>query len=202
MSAPDYKLPAAGSFTENLRQLNGYTEGDLAEWLFLPGMRFREYQSWWQPGRLRTSPHEGIDILVYRDANGGKKQLAAATKIPPLLAGIVVLRTMDFLGETAILAHDFYDRDDRQLHTFYAHLQPNNAPASRRTMTADSQIGTIALPTRPAPTCPPHLHLSLAWVDKSHPIQDFRWDKFSTSATFEPGDPFTLLGSTVGALKG
>ena len=117
----------------------------------------------------------------------------APTKIPPLLAGIAILRTTDFLGETVILAHDLYDQADRQLHTFYAHLQPTGAPTRGIIMTPNSLIGTIAAPTNPMPACPPHLHLSLAWVDKSHPIQDFRWDEFRTSATFKPGDPSTLL---------
>ena len=192
MPANDPNLPAS-TFTETFRQLNGYTGTDLAEWLFLPGMRFGEKEKWWKSGSFRASPHEGLDILTFLDGFGGEQQLSAAARVPPLLSGIVVSKTKDFLGETVILAHDFYDQADRRLHTFYAHLQPAEAPEITSKITHDSLLGNIAWPRQSNTGCPPHLHLSLAWVDKSMSIQDFAWDRFRASETFRPGDPLALI---------
>lgn len=186
------KLPT-GRFTRELRRLNGYTKGELREWRFDPGMKFGESDKWWQPGTTRARPHEGLDLLFFLDARGERHLLPPGTAIPPLLDGIEVARIADFLGETVILAHDFLDEAGRRLHTFYAHLQPTGTPANGKTMGADHQLGKIAAPAKTPITCPPHLHLSLAWLDKSYPIQDFHWGGFRASETFRPGDPLALL---------
>lgn len=192
MPRPSLKKLEPGHFTRELRRLNGYTKEELREWRFEPGMKFGESEKWWQPGTTRARPHEGLDLLIFPDASGEEHLLPPGTAIPPLLGGCEVARIADFLGETVILAHDFLDEAGRRLHTFYAHLQPVTAPASGAIMAATCQIGKIAAPTR-TPTCPPHLHLSLAWVDKTYPIQDFRWGGFCASETFSPGDPLALL---------
>lgn len=199
MPAPGPKLPAS-AFTENFRQLNGYTKTALVEWLFLPGMKFGECEKWWQPGSCRKTPHEGLDLLAYRDGNGGEQRLSAATRIPPLLRGVLIGRCKDFLGETVILAHDFYDPSGRRLHTFYGHLHPAETPETTAIITPDSPLGNIAWPGKSNTGCPPHLHLSLAWVDQSLPMQDFSWDKFCASETFRPGDPLPLVSGNSGRI--
>jgi len=161
----------------------------------MPGMKFGDTDKWWQPGTTRENPHEGLDLLIFLDGSGKRHHLPPGTAIPLLLGGTEVARIADFMGETVILAHDFLDDAGRRLHTFYAHLQPTGAPASGATMAAGSQIGKIATPAKTTLACPPHLHLSLAWVDKSYPIQDFRWADFWTPETFKPADPLALLGA-------
>lgn len=183
-----------GHFTRNLRRLNGYTEGELREWLLEPGMKFTDTDKWWHPGTARDRPHEGLDLLIFLDGAGKRHHLPPGATIPPLLNGTEMARIPDYLGETVILAHDFLDDAGRRLHTFYAHLQPTGAPASTTGMVTTSRVGKIAVPTKKTYACPPHLHLSLAWVDKSYSIQDFRWDNFCASETFRSGDPLLLLG--------
>jgi hypothetical protein len=186
-----------GHFTRELRRLNGYTKDELREWLFEPGMKFAETNKWWQPEAGRDKPHEGLDLLIFLDGRRGRHLLPSGTIIPPLLNGTEVARIADFMGETVILAHDFLDDAGRRLHTFYAHLQPSSAPTSTATIPTSSRIGKIAAQTKKPRACPPHLHLSLAWVDKSYPIQNFRWDNFCVSESFSPGDPLALLGCGV-----
>lgn len=179
-------------FTRELRRLNSYTEEELREWLLLPGMKFGDTEKWWQPGATREKPHEGVDLLLFLDASGKRHHLPPGTAIPPLLRGTEVARIADFLGETVILAHDTLDDGGRRLHTFYGHLQPTGEPASGKIMAADGSLGKIAAAQKATTTCPPHLHLSLAWIDESYPIQDFRWADFCASDTFRPGDPLGL----------
>lgn len=181
-------------FLRELMRLNGYPECGLLEWLFLPGMKFGDTAKWWETGGTRTRAHEGLDLLFFLDARGERHLLPPGTAIPPLLKGVEVARIPDFMGETIILTHDRWDEAGRRLHTFYAHLQPAGIPVEGKTMAAGSAIGKIAAPAKTTITCPPHLHLSLAWVDKSYPIQDFRWAGFCASKTFSPGDPLALLG--------
>lgn len=185
-----------GHFTRELRRLNSYTEGELREWLFEPGMKFADTDKWWQPGTARKKPHEGLDLLIFMDGREGRHLLPPGTAIPPLLSGTWVARIPDFMGETIILAHNFHDKAGRRLHTFYAHLQPTTAPTTGKIMETGSQIGKIGVAGRTTTTCPPHLHLSLAWVDASYPIQDFRWDDFCATENFKPGDPLALISQT------
>jgi len=187
------QLGAESAFTENLRRLNGYSKDTLAEWWLLPGMRFGESEKWWKPRSLRATPHEGLDLLFFRDREGESQRLPVGTIIPPLLSGIVVGRCPDFLGETIILAHDFYDQSGRRLHTFYAHLNTPQPPQISAPLSRELPIGEIASPGKDASPCPPHLHLSLAWVDKSIPLRDFSWERFSAAETFRPDDPLLLL---------
>jgi murein DD-endopeptidase MepM/ murein hydrolase activator NlpD len=185
--------PQPDHFTRELRRLNGYTEEELREWLLMPGMKFGDTEKWWQPGATRDKPHEGVDLLIFLDGSGKRHLLPPGTAIPPLLRGTEVARIPDFMGETVILAHDTLVDGGRRLHTFYGHLQPSNAPASGKIMAADSPLGKIGTALKTTTTCPPHLHLSLAWIDESYPIQNFRWGGFCASATFKPGDPLAFM---------
>lgn len=185
------------SFLRDLLRLNDYPESGVWEWLFLPGMKFGDTAKWWGTGGTRERPHEGLDLLFLLDERGNRHLLPPGTAIPPLLSGIAVARLPDFLGETVILAHDLLDRTGRRLHTFYAHLQPAAGPASGTSVATTSPVGIIATPAGKPSTCPPHLHLSLAWVDSSFSIQDFRWTQFCASEIFRPDDPLILLGRKI-----
>lgn len=193
MSLRTDKKLLQSEFTRELRRLNDYSKGRLQKWLFEPGMRFGDTDKWWQPGTTRARPHEGLDLLVFLDKRGDKHFLPAGTAIPPMLSGIEVARIPDFMGETVILSHDLKDESGRRLHTFYAHLQPAGILANGLIVETNSQLGKIAEPKKVPQICPPHLHLSLAWVDECYPIQDFRWDRFCEDKIFIPDDPLTLL---------
>ncbi len=186
-------LMAPGNFTQELQRLNNYPAGWLRNWLFRPGMKFGDPQKWWDPGTNRPRPHEGLDLLTFQDETGREQQLLPGTKTPPILSGAVVARLPDFRGETVVLAHDFLDNAGRRLHTFYAHLEPTGSPASGSILAPGVACGTITAPGKTSRHCPPHLHISLAWVDKLYPIQVFRWEDFADSETFRPGDPLALI---------
>jgi hypothetical protein len=193
MRGPPVTEPTQDHFTAELRKLNGYSELALREWLFRPGMKFGDTAKWWETGATRSRPHEGLDLLFFLDDRGERHLLPPGTAIPPLLSGVEVARVADFLGETIILTHDRWDEAGRRLHTFYAHLQPTGIQRPGRTVAADRGLGTIAAPRIPTPACPPHLHLSLAWVGEAYPIKDFRWGDFGATDSFRPGDPLALI---------
>ena len=180
-------------FTRELRRLNGSTRAELRQWLFVAGMRFGDTDKWWKEGEARSRPHEGLDLLFFLDDNGGRHLLPPGTIVPPLLAGIEVARSVDFLGETIIITHDHWDEAGRRLHTFYAHLQLEKPARSGRAVAIGDRVGRIAASAHPAPACPPHLHLSLAWVGEAYPIKDFRWEGFNPSELFVPVDPVVLV---------
>lgn len=193
MTQQQKKLLSDRNFTVELRRLNGFSQDELREWLFLPGMKFGDTTKWWKAGNNRPRPHEGLDLVTYLDRKGDKHLLPPGTLIPPLMCGIEVARIPDSIGETVILGHEHFDLAGRKLHTFYAHLTPTGLPATVATMTPGSTLGTIAARDTHGASCPSHLHLSLAWIAQSFSLEGFDWQKFSADEKFHPGDPLELL---------
>jgi hypothetical protein len=76
-------------FCENLMQHNNLSAQGFAQWAFYPGMLFNAQDKWWGDGGHRASPHEGIDICLYRDSSGAIQFIPKAARIPVIYAGQV-----------------------------------------------------------------------------------------------------------------
>jgi len=72
---------------------------EVKEWLFCPGMVFQATGKWWgDKTGSRPRPHEGLDLLIYRDFQGAIRCLDESTPLPVIYDGVVVGRIPDFLG--------------------------------------------------------------------------------------------------------
>jgi len=54
-------------FTEWLIRENGLGDPGLKEWIFCPGMLFHAVCKWWGDKGTRNTPHEGLDLFLYKD---------------------------------------------------------------------------------------------------------------------------------------
>ena len=68
-------------FTRSLLVANPAMAARFQEWSWMPGMGFQDDNLWWGEGKKRTTPHEGVDFVRYRDRNG---------KIRNLVSGVAV----------------------------------------------------------------------------------------------------------------
>lgn len=179
-------------FTENLISLNQLAAPRLKKWLIKPGMGFGETEQWWAKQGVRPGHHEGLDLVAYLDEAGGERRLGQGIIVPPLFRGHLVNIINDFLGETVIVDHGLPDGRGLRLHGFYAHLStiPSNGVAPDRVIQAGEGLGTIAPGNK---TCPPHLHISTAWVAGSFPLHRFSWPDFADREGFRPCDPMLFF---------
>ncbi|MBW1780941.1 MAG: hypothetical protein JRL30_09405, partial [Deltaproteobacteria bacterium] len=92
-------------FTEILIRENGLNEPGFKEWIFHPGMLFHATGKWWGDKALRHRPHEGLDLLLYRDQQDKIVSLDKKTRIPVMFDGVVVSIIHDFLGRSVIVEH-------------------------------------------------------------------------------------------------
>jgi len=131
-------------FTEYLIQENALDEHGFKEWIFYPGMLFNAVEKWWGNHGKRDKPHEGLDLCLYRDRWGNKRQLDEKTKIPAIYDGTVVGIVNDFLGKSVIIEHDLTDSDDNRLCTIYGHINPHKGLNVGRIVKEGDIIATLA----------------------------------------------------------
>ena len=160
-------VPGPSSFSERLILWNGLAAAGFAGWEFLPGMRFAERAAWWRGGADRGSAHEGLDIGRYRTAAGRRLSLGAGARVPVAYAGEIVSVVDDFLGVSLFVAHGRHDERGWQLHTIYGHLEPSPGLAPGSLLGDGDAIGAIADTSGRKSPVPPHLHLSLALIDRA-----------------------------------
>ena len=67
-------------------------------------MGFGATGKWWAEG-MRATPHNGLDMRLYEDADGREAALDEATLVPTMDDGEVVAIIRDFLGESVFVAH-------------------------------------------------------------------------------------------------
>jgi hypothetical protein len=153
-------LPVTGSFQERFTSGNNLDE--FKEWLFHPGMLFNSSAQWWGDGGRRKTPHEGLDLCLYRTKTGDIRYLEAITQVPVMFEGIVVKVGKDFLGKSAFINHDGYRQGKRSLYTIYGHLELAGHIHPGLRLGEGEIIGTIA--DTGGRLIPPHLHISVAWL--------------------------------------
>lgn len=171
--APPALEPA--SFGERLACWNGLDVGEGAAWEFLPGMRFGDLEAWWRVGAPRQSPHEGLDILWRRAADGSKSQLAPGARVPALWAGKVVAIVPDFLGCSLFVAHARADGEGRRLHSIFGHIQASADLVPGSAIGENDEVGRLAQPPSGRIAVPAHLHLTVAWVAPAGPESRLGW---------------------------
>ena len=182
----------SSEFSERFVLLNDLKGRAFKNWAFLPGMRFMDMKTWWGRQSDRSSPHEGLDLAVFIDAENTEQQLSAAMKVPPLFKGRVIDIIDDLLGRTIIVGHPVHNSQGLTLNAFYAHLVPDASVTKGKEVGPGESLGTIAPGNS---NCPAHLHLSTAWCSAETRLKNFSWQAQSLQPLVKFFDPEELLGN-------
>ncbi|MFA6898957.1 MAG: hypothetical protein WC256_01970 [Desulfurivibrionaceae bacterium] len=173
-------------FFSSLLALN-HLDKDCTDWLFLPGMLFKETKAWWK-NTPRQNPHEGIDLLFLANHSGPRRELPPQALVPPLLDGEVIAVFDDFLGSTVTVRHPVMDKRGWRLISLYGHIHPL-VGCGEHALTGKS-LGTVAAGMVRGSSAPPdHLHLSLAWLAPGWPPTELRWPALWTNPGILLVDP-------------
>lgn len=163
------------------------------EWLFCPGMLFHAADKWWGDRGPRDRPHEGLDLLLYKDPQDRVCHLNETVRIPVMLDGVIVSIIHDFLGQSIIVEHSLRGRDTGRVCTIYAHTRPCSGIHPGMAVRQGEIIATVAGPGRSAFPVAPHLHLSIAWVPEPISYDRLNWDTIDPSGALTLLDPLDLI---------
>jgi len=94
------------------------------EWVFCPGMLFQSTGKWWGKRGERNRPHEGLDLLLYRNDEGSIRHIDASFLVPMLADGRIVGMMDDFLGQSIIVEHPSLKGNPENILTMYGHTHP------------------------------------------------------------------------------
>jgi hypothetical protein len=185
--------PSKTRFTEWLIRENGLDERGLKEWIFCSGMLFHAVAKWWGDKGLRSRPHEGLDLFLYRDRKGRIARLDEKTRIPVMFDGVVVSVINDFLGKSVIVEHLLPDRDPGRVCTIYGHTHPHNDLHVGWGVQQGDIIATLADPGQSGFNMMPHLHISLGWIAKPVSYDRLNWDTIGASGMLTLLNPLDVI---------
>jgi hypothetical protein len=186
-------VPGPSGFSERLIIWNCPAASGFAAWEFLPGMRFDERAAWWRGGSDRGGGHEGLDICWYRTADGQRQSLGAGARVPVICAGEVVSVVDDFLGASVFVAHARCDGRGRRLHSVYGHIDPRPGLAPGSLLDEQDVVGTIAATSGRKSLAPPHLHLTLALIDREGGPERLDWNALRDRSRVLLLDPVIIM---------
>ena len=193
-SSMDCSIPEAHSFRGLLVSINTLESKGFREWLFLAGMLFNARRKWWGNRGRRATPHEGLDIGIFRTATSQPCSLAQGAAIPAIFEGEVVKVCDDFLGKSIFLRHDTRGSGGSHLFTVYGHTQPY--PCVRRSahIAEGEVIASVAGSSTRRAVIPSHLHITLAWIADSLPMESLGWENLGDTSAIVLIDPLPILG--------
>ncbi len=186
-------VPPPSDFSSLLIAWNGLDAAGFAAWEFLPGMRFGERAAWWRGGADRGSEHQGLDICWYLTGEGRRRSLGAGARIPAPWAGEIVAVVDDFLGRSVFVEHGRPDGGGRRLHSVCGHIEPRPGLAVGGLLHDGDEIGIIAAPSGSRPSAPPHLHLTLALIDRGRGPARLDWEALSDTSRVQLLDPLPIV---------
>jgi len=190
-------LLRATRFTEYLVKANRLEDGAFKEWVLCPAMLFRANARWWGDHRDRTTPHEGLDLLFYRDQEDRIQSLDDNTQIPAMCEGIVVGIIPDFLGASVILRHQIPGDETRVFCTMYGHTNPDNKMQIGQVVRQGETIARLAhtqSSTRNSTRVRAHLHLSIGVVPAAFSFKRLDWTAIGDPETVTLIDPLPSFG--------
>jgi len=184
--------PPPSGFTRALVRTNGLETRGFQGWDFDPAMRFGATHMWWADRGPRPRPHEGLDLVFYRDRSGEIRRLELETCIPAMYEGTVVRLCDDYIGRSVMMEHRFSDRPG-WFYTLYGHTRPCAGLAAGQNVRAGEPVARLAPVTRPGSTVLPHLHISVGW--SPDPVAPERLDWQILPDVLQLLDPLPLLDS-------
>jgi hypothetical protein len=184
---------APSAFNLLLIRWNGLDIAGFTAWEFLPGMRFGERTAWWRGGPDRGGVHEGLDICWYRAVDGRRLSLGAGARVPVIYGGEVVSVVEDFLGASVFVAHTRRDGEGRRLHTAYGHVRPHPGLEPGIVLNDGDPVGTIANAAGRGSAAPPHLHLTVALIEREGGPERLDWDALRDRSRVLLLDPMMIM---------
>ena len=163
------------TFTECLIRENALQACGLARWAFAPGMTFGATNQWWGDGGPRPQPHEGVDLCLYQDGQGGLRRLREGARLPAMYGGTVVRLCDDFLGRSVMIERDL--PGEGKLYVLYGHTAPRPDLEVGQVVQEGEVVAALA-PLPPHKTrILPHLHISLGWAREAVPPEQLEWER-------------------------
>jgi murein DD-endopeptidase MepM/ murein hydrolase activator NlpD len=153
--------------------------GDNSEgWIFHHAMLFLSKASWWN--NLRKTPHEGIDLIFYKENKGKRIQkLNTDTFIPAATDGKIINICNDFIGKSIVVLDNSSGQNKFNIIYVYAHILPVGTMQIGTKLKQGDVIAKIAKTDKKKTTLPPHLHFSVMEIPKGLPAKDLNWKLFS-----------------------
>ncbi|MDD5438852.1 MAG: peptidoglycan DD-metalloendopeptidase family protein [Candidatus Omnitrophica bacterium] len=141
-------------------------------WVFDRDMLFRAVKKWWRSRAIRWSPHGGIDMSRYMIATkGGKvkvRRIAKGQTVPTIFAGTVAAVIKDSIGSVIFVRHETI-RDHTRLYTIYRYVDPASGIAVGQAVRPGEIIASVSDTMTNKTGIIPHVHVSLAYIDKDYP---------------------------------
>lgn len=161
----------------------------LHKFIFLKGMLFSDPDQWWNT-KKRPCYHEGLDIATFLDFSATIQFFPAKTLVPVLLSGTAVHKHRDFLGHTLYVRHSQLRKQDKILHSIYAHI--DIADDLRETIRSEAIIASLSKVASPR-IISPHMHISIAWIEENIKFEDISWENISGHPGIQLVDPIIFL---------
>ena len=185
-------IPDNLHFTPLFLTANSISPESFDRWLMHDGMLFNSRKKWWSSRRDRLTPHEGIDFVCYRDADGNIIRLTAGMAVPAFLEGTVAAIIPDYLGKTVLVIHPEITRGRMVFFTIFAHTVPD--PRLRPGTAIDRENIVAFISDTGEKALNPHLHISTGWMDPDI-IEKLRtWNDLIGWDSVEMTDPLQIAG--------
>ncbi|MCF8045381.1 MAG: M23 family metallopeptidase [Desulfarculaceae bacterium] len=157
-------------------------------WIFHPGMLFQSTAKWWGDFGSRHAPHEGLDILFYRSADGFVDSIGPDTLVPLLADGYAVNICDDFLGRSLVVESRMQSTSRFRIFSVYAHLDIMPGIETGTRLAKGDMVATPASTAGKKSKIAPHLHLSVLEAPSSIPARELDWNLFGN-----PDSPVRLV---------
>jgi len=180
-------------FTQHLILKNDLHERGFERWVFHPGMLFRAQDKWWGDQEKRDKPHEGLDLLLYRDRCNQTRCLEKNARIPVLYDGVTVGIINDFLGKSIIVKHHITSGVNILMYTFYGHTIPQNRLHLGSIVEEGDIIATLSGVGNTKSGMFPHIHISLGWASRAISPDKLNWETLDALDTLTLLDPLPVI---------
>ncbi|MFZ5452961.1 MAG: hypothetical protein ACOZF2_13975 [Thermodesulfobacteriota bacterium] len=155
-------------------------------------MLLNALEEWWGDKKIRTAPHQGLDLCLFEDTAGQINNVKVNLTVPAPFVGEIVKIEKDFLGQSIFIRHDIFSEDSRQLFTALGHTHPFPATIEGKKVAAGEPLALIAA-VPPAKNVLPHLHLTFAWIPVSFNPERLTWRNLAQDPQITLLDPFLVL---------
>ncbi len=185
--------PGQTRFTEFIIRENDLAKSGFDQWVFQPGMLFNSPDKWWGDRGKRDTPHEGLDLCLYRVTSGRIFCIDENTRIPVMYDGVIVAIVNDFLGKSVIVEHELSDSGSPRFCSIYGHTKPPVDLQIGKSVKKGDIFATLANSSRSKSGIRPHLHISLGWTAKFISYDRFDWETIGTWDMLTLLDPLDVL---------